>query len=382
MLLLAFVLYFFAGIATFAAFVLSLPRHRAPGGRWLAIALLVTTMWMWSNAVLHTLFPVEVRMAAAQLSLFGGLSGVLYFYFAIEYAAPGTRVQGWKAVPLLALSIAFVASTFIPEFRAVVWTNVYPDPLGSGILVFSWGPAYYASVIVGLSLTIMAITQVWMTVLRTHGAHRRQALIVLTGLAIPTVAYAVAAALPGAMVGLYPAQSMGLSGVAIALALSSVGLLKSVPVGRREFVDTLVDGFLVTDLGGEVVDANPSAARILIGDPKRKLIGKPYDTVLSGWLCNGAACEPVPGAEVLLSPIRPAELAATAEASGVRPANRVVLRSWDIEDVTGEVIGRAFALRDDTLDEMARRRLEAATSSIAGWTREMGAVEELLKKVR
>lgn len=382
MLLVAFVVYFLAGIATFAAFILSLPRRRAPGGRWLALALLVTTLWMWSNAVLHTLFPFEVRMAAAQIALFGGLSAVLYFYFAIEYASPGTRVDGWRGVPLLLLAMAVVTATFVPAVGKYVWLSVTLDPGGSGIYLFEWGPAYFGSVAVGLALTIMSITQVWQTALRTHGAQRRQALIVLVGLATPIVFYALAAAIPGRAIGWYPAMSMGLTGLAIALALQSVGLLKSVPVGRREFVDTLVDGFLVTDLRGEVVDANPAAARILVGDPTRRLIGRPYEAVLSGWLCNGAPCAPERGVEVVLSPVDAAELEERARVNGVRAATRVILRSWDIDDVNGEVIGSAFALRDDTLDEVARRRLEAATSSIAGWTREMTAVEELLKKVR
>ena len=181
-----------------------------------------------------------------------------------------------------------------------------------------------AMVAIGIALNIMSVTQIWQTVIRTHGAHRRQALIVLVGLAIPTVSYGIAALIPDAIVGLYPAMSMGLSGIAFALALASVGLLRSVPVGRREFVDSLVDGFLVTDVDGEVVDANPAASRILVGNPTHRIIGRPYATVLSEWLCNGLPCAPQSDPEMVLTPANPAALARVAAQHGVRPAARVI----------------------------------------------------------
>lgn len=382
MLLAAFVIFFLAGAANFAAFILSLPRHRSPGGRWLVLALLVSTIWMWSNAILHTLFPLEVRIYAAQLSLLASLSGVLYFFFAVEYSAPGTRVRGWKALPLLVMSFGLVVAVLVPSWREHVWTNLYLDPKGSGIIIFEWGMAYYAVVAAGLAVSIVSITQLMQTAIRAHGVHRTQAVTVTVGMVIPSVFYLAAWILPGQAVGMYPAMSVGLSGIAYVFALTSVGLLRSVPVGRREFVDSLVDGFLVTGVDGVVVDANPASARILTGNPTFTLIGLRYEQALTGWLCNGAPCSPIIGEGSILTPVDPERLAAESQRNGVRPSNRVVLRSWEIKDVSGAVIGQALALRDDTLDEMARRRLATATNSIAGWADEMGAVEELLRKVR
>lgn len=112
--------------------------------------------------------------------------------------------------------------------------------------------------------------------------------------AAPTQAAITALLLPyiagvSELVGIYPANgeginltpAMGAMGIVVlAAAIIHYRVFDLVPVGRDQAIEVMDDGYLLINTDGTVLDANPAAAQLLVGDSGRDLRNEPITEFL------------------------------------------------------------------------------------------------------
>ena len=76
--------------------------------------------------------------------------------------------------------------------------------------------------------------------------------------------------------------AFGISGLILIWGVYNYQLLSLIPVARHKLVETMVDGVMVIDTQGRIVDLNP-AMETIIGIPADKAIGHAAAGVLANW---------------------------------------------------------------------------------------------------
>ncbi|WP_138494849.1 histidine kinase N-terminal 7TM domain-containing protein [Paenibacillus pinistramenti] len=104
--------------------------------------------------------------------------------------------------------------------------------------------------------------------------YKWQMLTILIGILLPSAA-SLAYLLGLSPYGMDPVPVvMSITSTLYILAIWSRGMLSAAPIARENLFANLVDGVLVTDLSGRVIDYNPSAER-MIPELDASIIGKP-----------------------------------------------------------------------------------------------------------
>lgn len=151
-------------------------------------------------------------------------------------------------------------------------------------------------------------------------------------------------------------------------------MLDTLPVARRDVIDHIRDGVIVTDGRGVVLDLNPAAAR-MIGAPETELIGLPILDVIAAKSVDRFDYDPDVLAQTLMTMGR----AATGFETTIvdHEGRHYEIRSSSVADRMGQVSGIYLIMREVTeqrrLEEVQResRRAHSIASLAAGITHEV-----------
>ena len=128
---------------------------------------------------------------------------------------------------------------------------------------FDRGPFYWLYAAFFQACILYGVVVLVRHALRSGRVHRKQSYMVVAASFVPWVAYAAY------LLGLVPwgldsgPFSGAAAGIFFGLALFRLGLFEVVPAARGQAIDSLRDGFLVTDPHGVLLDANAAATRLL-----------------------------------------------------------------------------------------------------------------------
>lgn len=209
---------------------------------------------------------------------------VLWFCFALAYTGRENRLTR-RTLSLLAVVPAItLLLVWTNDAHGLIWNSIELNSdellpmleLGHGAWFWIHTAYSYSMLLLGSILLVRAFT-------RAPHLYRGQAAALLIGAAMPWVANAAY------VFGLWPMPFLDptpfaftIAGLATAWALLRYRLLDIVPVARHTVVDSMVDGVLVLDHQGRIVDINPAACRFL-GCTARDAVGQPADRVLVDW---------------------------------------------------------------------------------------------------
>ncbi len=258
---------FMAGLAVYAW------KHRSvPGAGPFVVQMLSSASWavfaaveiaasdaadkfMWFK-IERTIAPVPV---AAML------------FFALEYTRPSKptarRWELWLSAPLLFV-LPLLATN---DLHHLYWSRLWFD----GFVRFEPGLLNAPVIVYILSLPTLALLIFLRLVLESRGIFRGQALVLLTGNALPLVTFLVQRTGVNPVAPLDPTILMlNLSGLLFTLAVYRFGMLSVIPVGRETAMDRMADGFVILDGEKRIVDLNPAAEKI-VGLPARRVRGQP-----------------------------------------------------------------------------------------------------------
>jgi PAS domain-containing protein len=244
--------------ATLAGYVAFRPARSPLRGPLLAV---LASLMVWSAGVIWRFSAPDDQAAFVgfQIAWLGiGSLPPLWFLLASRYA----RLQTLERRPLVALAL-FVPTVF--AWLALATNDVHHlflrsftrTTLERGPLFYAWMVVAYPAILTGLALFVSAARHTF------DRDSRGRVVVAVAGALLPSVASLIF------VLGRWPTlydptpAALGVSVVVFTFGIFRMHFLDTLPVARRDVIDHLRDGVLITDADAVVLDANAAALAIL-----------------------------------------------------------------------------------------------------------------------
>jgi signal transduction histidine kinase len=329
------------GLARFA-----LRNREEPGAPSFGVFVLGAAVWSISYGTALTTFDPALReLFELPIEVGKALIAPAWLTFALGYTGRGevvTRrfVAALAVVPLLTLVL--VATN---DAHHLLWTGYrIQETFGAATVSYDPGPWYYFHAAYGYLLIGTGLAFVADMLLSLGSLYREQALAMLVGSIVPTVAHLKRTF----GVGPYPAVNLtpialAVTGVAFGYALFRFELFGLAPttrrLGRRAAIDDVGVGVVIVNPEGRIVEANGEAESIFDTDVS-DLVERNLGSLVPGFTSHGDAQTALTVSDVGTSG-RTYELTTSA-----------------IADQHDRLVGHTVTLHDVTEREQRRQRLE------------------------
>ncbi|MFB6164737.1 MAG: histidine kinase N-terminal 7TM domain-containing protein [Haloarculaceae archaeon] len=316
------------------------------------VLCVAVAIWAAGYAVQVASTTLPAKLLAYKLLHVGGvLVPPAWFAFALAYTGRARWLTPATVAGLLAVPLALLAALVTNPDSLALSSPSLEQHGGLVLLATGNGPLYqlhlaYSYVVILAGAALVALDGV-----RTPGASRRQAALLVTGAAIP-IALNVCNVL-----AVPPLGTVGVNLTPVSLALSTVlfgvtivrgRLLDLTPVAWDVATEQLSDGVLVLDERDRVLEANPAASRLLGTDEAG--FGTPVEALLPAYPRLMDEPQLVVTHEVGGEP-RQLQVTRTPLTSGGTTYGAVVL----VQDVTARECHRVdVEQRNERLDEFAK----------------------------
>jgi diguanylate cyclase (GGDEF)-like protein/PAS domain S-box-containing protein len=269
-----------SGAADIAAAVIVWRRRESAGRNSLCAVLLAAAAW----SLAYALELASSRVAGREL--WGGLEYVgttllppAWLVFALQYTGRWGRSR-WRFLCAVAVEPVIVLSLLAyPATRSLI--RSYPPGPQRPVPNPRLGVAYWPHFLYTNALVLAASAILLLAVMRTSRLYWRQSITLLVAICLPLLGNAMSS------LQVPPFQDLDPTPIAVSLAawVLVVGVLRYRlldlrPVARTLVVDTMLDGVLVVDAQGHVVDLNP-AAQQLLGRTATRAVGASVDALLA-----------------------------------------------------------------------------------------------------
>jgi PAS domain S-box-containing protein len=326
-------------------------KHRTvPGAGPFAVQMAFSALWAGFAAIEMAAMAEPTKVFWFRLErMMAPPAMTALLFFALEYANSGKWMSRRNALVLSAPALFATVLMATNDLHHLFWTRLWFDDF----VRFELGPLN--SVFVGyiLLLPTLALLIFLRLVLRSRGVYRGQVFLLLTGNALPLLAYLLQ------RTGINPVAPLDLTilmlnitGLLFTLAIYRFGMMSVVPVGRGTALEHMAEGVLILDAENRIADMNPAARAALALSP-RDSIGRPALEILAGY----------PD----LSSIAMQEGAIETEIS-VNAGGQLRLyqaHASPLVDSGGYKLGRLISLQDVTEQKRARERLVHQQRTVA-----------------
>jgi PAS domain S-box-containing protein len=179
------------------------------------------------------------------------------------------------------LPVVTLVLVWTDSFHHLIWKNIWLDssvtPAVDAVAHNTW---FWVNATYAYALILLGDILILRLFLHSSGLHRKRAGIMLMGTAFPWIGNLlfISGLKLFALVDPTP-LAFALTGIAFFWGLSKLHLLDILPVAHEEILKSMVDGVIVLDNLGRVLEVNPAAERI-IGPIKAGIIGKTFSQIL------------------------------------------------------------------------------------------------------
>jgi serine phosphatase RsbU (regulator of sigma subunit) len=252
--------------------------RRAAGGRALVASLLAVVVWSMFYSfelVSHTVVAARVWSGLKFLGIVG--LAPAFWAFVMEYTGRSARIRPrtWAllgiepAIVLVSLAVPATSEWihfYTAEQEMAIWLDQAP--------VAGAGPLFWPHAAYTYGLVLTATVVLVLRLARITRTYRKQAAAMAAATLIPIVGNLVYNIDPTVTSGVDPTPFLfAVTAVVLVWGFFRLRLLDLVPVARGQIVEQMVDGVLVLDVYGRVVDANPAGADLL-GLRRGELVGR------------------------------------------------------------------------------------------------------------
>jgi PAS domain S-box-containing protein len=217
------------------------------------------------------------------------------FSFSLSYGGRARWFRGWKSLLVGIIPLVTCVLAMTNGAHTLIWTSTSLPPGPIGPLIVAHGPWF--TIHVAYSYTLLVASTAVLTVMSFRGQalYRRQAAMMLASMIFPWAANALylSGALPPASPDLTPV-AFTLTVTALAISAARFRFVDVAPVAQSTILDSMLDGLIVVDAQGRVVEMN-HAAEGLLGARAESLVGHDAAQALPQW--QAWVQETAPGAE-------------------------------------------------------------------------------------
>ena len=343
--------FLFTAIISLLVAVAALRRRSVPGSMVFALLMSAAAEWSFFGALEAMAVELNAKVLWAKFEYVGIVSvPLLWFIFALQYSqSPRWLMRRRNLVLLWVLPVITALLAWTNEWHHLIWSQILPGDNPIDFIVYEHGPWFWIHVVYSYCLMFIGSAELLRDVIRFPQRYREQIGAILLGAALPWIGNALyIARLSPLMLDLTPFM-FAASGVIYALSLFQFQLFELVPVARDALIEKMVDGVIVLDTQGRIVDINP-AALTLIG-ATNSVIGKPIEAVVTN--------QPE-----LLGRYRDVKEAQTEIVVGEANPRHLDLRISALYDKQNRYTGRLIVLRDITEHRRAESKSQALFDAI------------------
>ncbi|TBL76124.1 histidine kinase N-terminal 7TM domain-containing protein [Paenibacillus thalictri] len=215
-----------------------------------------------------------------------------FLFFVLEYVGQQRLLRSSKIFAILIYFALWVS---------LIWTDSYHHllrydiKLQEDVLTFSSTGLSVCLNIFGFMALFAALCYLGVYSGRSGSLARKQMVWIWLSVTLPIlwVIVGLVNPLPPILWGLYTAVINGIMGLCLFLAIFKYKLLKTLPIAKDQVVEMMLDGVLVADETGAVIDSNASARRLFAGRAvsSAELAGRSIEKLLAPWPQWRNACE-------------------------------------------------------------------------------------------
>ncbi len=215
----------------------------------------------------------------------GAGSPVFLLLTVIAYFGPDRLLTKTNLLILLALPTISTALAWTNQHHGLIWQDPRVVPAGSLYLFdyeIGWWHLWVTS-IYSLLMVFLSVFALLFNYFRHAGAFRKQILLFLLGIPLPTLAYAffgISAALGWPLPMNWSAYALIITGLLITVSLLNTQYFQIGPVAYDAIFKHIEDVVVVLDDDNRVIDINPTAVRIFSWE-RLAVIGKNLSALLS-----------------------------------------------------------------------------------------------------
>jgi PAS domain S-box-containing protein len=215
----------------------------------------------------------------------GAGSPVFLLLTVIAYYGPERWLTRTNHLMLLALPAVSTGLAWTNQYHGLIWQNPRIVPFGSLHLFeyeMGWWHLWVTS-IYSLLMVFLSVAVLLFYYFRSEGAYRKQVILFLLGIPLPTLAYAfvmVSATLWGSIPMNWSAYALIITGMLITVSLLNTQVFQIGPIAYDAIFKHIEDVVVVLDDHNLVIDINPTAVRILKWE-RLAVIGKNLSALLS-----------------------------------------------------------------------------------------------------
>ena len=250
----------------------------------ITLLVLMSALAWWSFAAIMERNSVDlaVKYFWVRMTYFGivGLPAT-WLVFALKYTDHEKWLTRRNSILLFIIPAVTLVMVWTNDIHHLMWgsiwldTSVYPavDAVTHGI--WFWISAAYAYI-----LLLVGTLLVFKIYLKSSANYRKQSGTLLLAAIIPWIGNVLFLAGVGPFAKADPTPlAFAITGVAFFFGMSRLQLIDIMPVAHETILKSMIDGVIVLDDQGRIVEINPAAERI-IGGRRAEIIGQTWSHVL------------------------------------------------------------------------------------------------------
>jgi len=362
----AFWMLFGTAIVSSVAASLLWRRRRGSGGTFLSLLMFAVSGYALVGALEAGAVRIPHKVFWSTLEyVCSGATVTFFLLFALDHAGLVTakRLRKLRVLWLLPLiNVAWVATNGL---HRLVWTGFEPGTVGTNVIVYLHGPAFYGIVAGLYCYALTAVGILTLGVFQASATRRRQAAVVLVAGTAPLLGGILYTLQLPFLYGInVTPMSFALSGIVFGISVIGFRHFDVVSFARSTVLDIISDGILVLDDVDQIVDANPAALEMLGHLGLR--FGVRIGQAIPWWESVGSARETdgTVHSDIMLSEIPP------------RYANvRVTPLGQDPTSPSGQVV----VLRDISLRYEVEQHLQQANDALQQQLDEIQRLQDTLR---
>jgi diguanylate cyclase (GGDEF)-like protein/PAS domain S-box-containing protein len=241
-------------------------RRTAPGATPLLGALAAVFFWAAGYIFEYTSSDLSIKLFSFNISYIGSVSlHLTMLLFSLQYCGLGKWITRKRVLLLAIIPVITLLLQWTKQYHGLMYYDISLSPDGPFLLVLKhYGHWFWIDWSYNYLLLAATIIILIRRVLQRPHLYARQIVYIIMIIVIPITANLLYMMrfIPVPHADWTPA-SLSLSTIFMALMVFNKQLLDVIPIARESLIETMNEGFIVTDCKGFVVDFNSSAQKII-----------------------------------------------------------------------------------------------------------------------